>query len=171
MSQKQQQLSEFQQTLKELQKIGSFNEEELQYLKDMDKTMSEVSQEIMQDSSTIRFLNKSNNPDPTFAGNKILLQAHLSSEVRLLPNQVTNFSTGINFLLPPNVILGYNTPVEFLKKGIVVTGYYEENDTLYFSLLNYSQNKYTFKGGSDLVEVYFTYCMNDETTQLRKMES
>jgi dUTPase len=170
MKQKQSRLSELQETIKELHKLGVFSEEELAYLQSIDKSVDELSKEF-QDKLVVGFINHSDNPDPTLDGNKILLRTNLSDSVIISPNNLQTVKTEIAFSLPDNVVLSVTTPRTLLFRGISVVGYYFYNDYLMVSLVNHNNSHVIITHGEELVEIYFTYCLSNDTVVLERFES
>jgi hypothetical protein len=168
MNQSQRQLSEFQETIKELQKHGSFTDEELQYLRDMDKSIEELNQEL-QPKVVIQFSNGSSNPDPILEGSKISFRASLPSEVYFIENRVVHIPTGIELTFPSYLLPV--TKTNCVNPAFAVLDYYTVKNKIIFRVLNTSEQQEVLHPGDVIADIFFTYGIDADSVVLKRIES
>jgi hypothetical protein len=162
------QISELQATIKELQKIGAFSDEELQFLLEMDRSVEEISSEMTPTLTTISFRNHSTNPDPVLKGGFVSLLAHLKGETTCPPQEIFYLPTGLSLTHPPTVSLAVKNTPQNLSAGIVVLDHYIHDGELYVMGINYSKYPVHIKNGHHLGDLFFLYQMAPESFEWKK---
>lgn len=165
----QKKLSDFRETLKELEKMGAFTEEEMLLLNNLDKTMEEVSEETASGKYHIGFKNFSKNPDPVFKENKIILSASESQTIP--PGSFATVRTGIVFDLPPIMIMLPRLVRTTDTKGLFILDHrIYEDDTIFFIANLKPQESTRIVSGEEIIDLSFVYAASSDTVELRKLE-
>jgi hypothetical protein len=170
MSQKQQ-LNEFQQTLKELQKMGTFSEQEIQYMSDMEKSMEQITQELNQDKLVVGIYNASRNNTPAILGNQLSIRTNQASSAWIAKNSFGILATGIVLQLPSNVTFTTSTPKTQFQRGVAVVGHYFENGELFVCLVNHNAASVEFIHGTEIATLTFAYALDESTITLKPIAS
>jgi hypothetical protein len=165
-------LSELKQTIKELQKLDAFSEEEMLYLQDMDKSMAELAQEISNDPYEIGLINDSVNPDPVLVDGSLTLQADLPSEVLMFsPRESQIIQTSIKLVIPSTLAFQKNTPWELAAQGIIASEIYFADDYAFVILTNIINGTNTLRNGVNIIDLRFTFRLNNDTLIMKRMDS
>lgn len=163
-------LSDFQATLKELQKIGAFSEEDLDFLGNLDQSMEEITKEVADSSKLqIEFKNDSGGPDPVMDGNVLRLRSPVS--VQLEPLEPVTIPVKIKLFLPDNLVFILRTNRHLLMLGAVASDYRFVETEICLSIINFNKESIRIPSGEEIADLIFVYSIPSGTVELKKVEN
>lgn len=144
------------------------------------KNIDEIMNQFKDFKTDIFFINKSNNPDPTYAhkgDSGFDLRANTDREINLYPGEWKAIPTGLYFEIP----MGYELQIRSrsglaFKNGVVVlnspgtidSGYRGEIQVI---LINHSEETFTIQNGDRIAQGVICPIMSSEVAKLNKVSN